>query len=53
MKSWIDKERTLDVFDIKSDAVKTLVELGIEEANLLYAIKLNLVIILEGQALLC
>ncbi len=33
-KSWIEKERNLDVFDIKSDAIKTLVELGIEETNL-------------------
>ncbi len=33
-KSWLDKERNLDVFDIKSDAIKTLIELGIEEKNL-------------------
>jgi phenylalanyl-tRNA synthetase beta chain len=33
-KSWLDKERDIDVFDIKSDAIKTLVELGIEEKNL-------------------
>ena len=33
-KSWLDKEREVDVFDIKGDAVKTLVELGIEEKNL-------------------
>ncbi len=33
-KSWLDKERDVDIFDIKSDAVKTLVELGIEEKNL-------------------
>jgi phenylalanyl-tRNA synthetase beta chain len=33
-KSWLDKEREVDVFDIKSDAIKTLVELGIEEKNL-------------------
>ena len=33
-KSWLDKERNVDVFDIKSDVVKTLVELGIEEKNL-------------------
>ncbi len=33
-KSWLDKERDVDVFDIKSDAIKTLVELGIEEKNL-------------------
>jgi len=33
-KSWLDKERDVDVFDVKSDAIKTLVELGIEEKNL-------------------
>ena len=33
-KSWLDKERDVDVFDIKRDAIKTLVELGIEEKNL-------------------
>jgi phenylalanyl-tRNA synthetase beta chain len=33
-KSWLDKERNVDIFDIKSDAIKTLVELGIEEKNL-------------------
>ncbi len=33
-KSWIEKERSLDVFDIKSDLVKTLVEFGIEESNI-------------------
>ena len=33
-KSWLRKERDVDVFDIKSDAIKTLVELGIEEKNL-------------------
>ena len=32
-KSWLDKERNVDVFDIKSDVIKTLVELGIEEMN--------------------
>ena len=33
-KSWLDKERVVDVFDIKSDAIKTLIELGIEKENL-------------------
>ena len=33
-KSWLDKERDLDVFDIKSDTIKTLIELGIEEKYL-------------------
>ena len=33
-KSWLDKERAVDVFDIKGDVIRTLVELGIEEKNL-------------------
>ena len=33
-KSWLDKERDVDVFDIKGDTIKTLFELGIEEKNL-------------------
>ena len=33
-KSWIEKERNLDVFDIKSDVVKTLIELGVDEQSL-------------------
>ena len=33
-KSWIEKERNLDVFDIKGDVIRTLVELGIEEKNI-------------------
>jgi len=33
-KSWLNKERDVDVFDIKSDAIKTLIELGIEEKKL-------------------
>ena len=33
-KSWLDKERNIDVFDIKSDILKTLIELGIEEKNI-------------------
>ena len=33
-KSWIDTERNIDVFDIKSDVIKTLVELGVSEQNL-------------------
>ena len=33
-KSWIEKERKIDVFDIKSDVVKTLVELGVLEQDL-------------------
>ena len=34
-KSWLDKERDIDIFDIKSDAIKTLVELGIEKKTFL------------------
>ena len=33
-KSWIEKERSIDVFDIKSDVVKTLIELGVPENDL-------------------
>ena len=33
-KSWIERERNIDVFDVKSDAVKTLIELGISEPDL-------------------
>jgi len=33
-KSWLEKERAVDVFDIKRDAIKTLIEFGIEEKNL-------------------
>jgi phenylalanyl-tRNA synthetase beta chain len=33
-KSWLDKERNIDVFDIKSDTIKTLLELGIEQKDI-------------------
>ena len=33
-KSWIEKERNVDVFDIKSDVIKTLIELGVSEKDL-------------------
>ena len=33
-KSWLDKERNIDVFDIKSDAIKTLLEFDIEQKDL-------------------
>ncbi|MDC0618813.1 phenylalanine--tRNA ligase subunit beta [Pelagibacteraceae bacterium] len=33
-KSWLDKERNVDIFDIKSDVIKTLLELGIEQNDL-------------------
>jgi phenylalanyl-tRNA synthetase beta chain len=33
-RSWNDKSRNIDVFDVKSDALITLTELGIEEKDL-------------------
>ena len=33
-KSWDSKARNIDVFDVKADAIKTLIELGIEENDL-------------------
>ena len=33
-KSWLEKERSFDVFDIKSDVIKTLIELGVPGQNL-------------------
>ena len=33
-KSWNEKTRSVDVFDIKSDAIRTLIELGINESDL-------------------
>jgi len=33
-KSWSEKSRDLDVYDIKSDTIRTLIELGIEEKDL-------------------
>ena len=33
-KSWIDQERNVDVFDIKGDVLKTLIELGLDENDL-------------------
>ena len=29
-KSWLEKTRNVDVFDIKSDAIRTLIELGVD-----------------------
>ena len=34
-KSWLEKSRNIDVFDVKSDVIRTLIELGINE-NYLY-----------------
>ena len=33
-KSWDAKARNIDVFDVKADVIKTLVELGIDESDL-------------------
>jgi len=33
-KSWSEKSRNVDVFDVKSDTLRTLIELGINENNL-------------------
>tara|TARA_B110001452_G_C15207397_1_gene418825 strand:- start:43 stop:1674 length:1632 start_codon:yes stop_codon:yes gene_type:complete len=33
-KSWSEKSRSIDVFDVKSDAVRTLIDLGLEEDDL-------------------
>ena len=33
-KHWNEKARNIDVFDVKSDAIRTLVELGLDEKNL-------------------
>ena len=33
-KSWIEKDRDIDVFDIKSDVLKSLIELGVPEQDL-------------------
>jgi phenylalanyl-tRNA synthetase beta chain len=41
-KSWLDKERNIDVFDIKSDVIKTLLELGIEQKDLFVSDKTKL-----------
>jgi len=33
-KSWLEKSRKVDVFDIKSDVIRTLIDLGLEESDL-------------------
>jgi len=33
-KSWLEKSRNVDVFDIKSDVIRTLVDLGLNENDL-------------------
>ena len=50
-KSWIEKERNIDVFDIKSDVVKTLIELGVSEKDLFINDKQNSVTTQEDLGL--
>ena len=33
-KSWLEKSRNIDVFDIKRDVIRTLIDLGLEESDL-------------------
>ena len=33
-KNWIEKERNFDVFDIKNDALRTLIEIGIDNSKI-------------------
>ena len=33
-KSWLEKSRNVDVFDIKGDVIRTLIDLGLEECDL-------------------
>jgi phenylalanyl-tRNA synthetase beta chain len=33
-KSWLEKSRNIDVFDIKRDVIRTLIDLGLEESEL-------------------
>jgi phenylalanyl-tRNA synthetase beta chain len=33
-KSWLEKSRNIDIFDIKSDVIRTLIDLGLEESDL-------------------
>jgi len=33
-KSWLEKSRKVDVFDIKSDVIRTLIDLGLKERDL-------------------
>jgi phenylalanyl-tRNA synthetase beta chain len=33
-KNWLEKSRNVDVFDIKSDTIRTLIELGVNENDL-------------------
>ena len=33
-KSWLEKSRNIDVFDVKRDVIRTLIDLGLEERDL-------------------
>ena len=33
-KSWLEKSRNVDIFDVKSDVIRTLIDLGLEESDL-------------------
>ena len=33
-KSWLEKSRNVDIFDIKADVIRTLIDLGLEESDL-------------------
>ena len=33
-KNWLDKERNIDIFDIKSDVVNTIIELGVNQKDI-------------------
>ena len=33
-KSWLEKSRSVDVFDVKRDVIRTLIDLGLEESDL-------------------
>jgi len=38
-KNWIEKERDFDVFDMKNDALRTLIEIGIESSKIIVSNK--------------
>ena len=38
-KNWIEKERDFDVFDMKNDALRTLIEIGIESSKIVVSNK--------------
>jgi phenylalanyl-tRNA synthetase beta chain len=40
-KNWIEKERNFDVFDIKSDALRTLAEIGIDISKIVVSNKVK------------